>query len=386
MKRNIVPLMIVQFFIFLGFGMIIPVLPEIITNLHVPSHHLGMLLSSYSLASFLTAPLWGKISDRAGRRPVLLIGILGYSISFFLTGLLIDNLTGLYIARSLNGLFAGALYTAATASIVDMTNETERNRYIGMMGACIGMGFIVGPAIGGMLSHFGNAVPFQIASNLLVILFLYTCFTFKESLNNADEKDTGNPFKRFIHLPASSIGLFFITFTISMALAGLEGTYQLFGKQAIGITPLQIGIIFLASGLVDAFIQGGLIRYIRNGDEKRYIIIGQIISATGLFLIPFITNLLWAGICLSIFTAGNALVRTCTLSFLTKQVKSDHGTISGLNYSFDSLGRIIGPIFFTMIFTSQGAVSFIVGGMMTMLSIGLVILFSKKQHTYGSEM
>ncbi|HDR4605596.1 MULTISPECIES: MFS transporter [Bacillus cereus group] len=220
MKGNIVPLMVVQFFIFLGFGMIIPVLPEIITNLHVPSHHLGMLLSSYSLASFLTAPLWGKISDRAGRRPVLLIGILGYSISFFLTGLLIDNLTGLYIARSLNGLFAGALYTAAT----------------------------------------------------------------------------------------------------------------------------------------------------------------------GLFLIPFITNLLWAGICLSIFTAGNALVRTCTLSFLTKQIKSDHGTISGLNYSFDSLGRIIGPIFFTMIFTSQGAISFIVGGMITMLSIGFVILFSKKQHTYGSEL
>ncbi|MGR5981311.1 MFS transporter [Bacillus cereus] len=171
-----------------------------------------------------------------------------------------------------------------------------------------------------------------------------------------------------------------------MALAGLEGTYQLFGKQAIGITPLQIGIIFLASGLVDACIQGGLIRYIRNGDEKRYMIIGQIISATGLFLIPFITNLLWAGICLSIFTAGNALVRTCTLSFLTKQIKSDHGTISGLNYSFDSLGRIIGPIFFTMIFTSQGAISFIVGGMITMLSIGFVILFSKKQHTYGSEL
>ncbi|MEB9505574.1 MFS transporter [Bacillus anthracis] len=386
MNRNIVPLMVVQFFIFLGFGMIIPVLPEIITNLHVPSHHLGMLLSSYSLASFLTAPLWGKISDRAGRRPVLLIGILGYSISFFLTGLLIDNLTGLYIARSLNGLFAGALYTAATASIVDMTNENERNRYIGLMGACIGMGFIVGPAIGGMLSNFGNAVPFQIASNLLVILFLYTCLTFKESLNNAKEKIIGNPLKKFFHLPAASIGLFFITFTLSMALAGLEGTYQLFGKQAIGITPLQIGIIFLASGLVDACIQGGLIRYIRNGDEKRYMIIGQIISATGLFLIPFITNLLWAGICLSIFTAGNALVRTCTLSFLTKQIKSDHGTISGLNYSFDSLGRIIGPIFFTMIFTSQGAISFIVGGMITMLSIGFVILFSKKQHTYGSEL
>ncbi|MDR4329806.1 MFS transporter [Bacillus pseudomycoides] len=386
MKRNIIPLMTVQFFIFLGFGMIIPVLPEIITNLGVPSHHLGMLLSSYSLISFLTSPFWGKISDRIGRRPVLLIGILGYSISFFLTGIVIDNLVGLYISRGLNGLFAGALYTAATASIVDMTTETERNRYIGMLGACIGMGFIIGPAIGGMLSHFGNAVPFQIASNLLIILFLYTFFTFKESLNNTEEKDAENSFKKFVRLPAASIGLLFITFTISMALAGLESTYQLLGKKAFDITPFQVGIIFLASGLVDAFIQGGLIRYIRNGDEKRYIIIGQVISATGLFLIPFITNLLWAGICLSIFTAGNALVRTCTLSFLTKQVKTDHGTISGLNFSFDSLGRIIGPIFFTMIFTSQGAVSFIVGGIITMLSTGLVIIFSKKQHTYGSEL
>nr|WP_231382372.1 MFS transporter [Bacillus sp. 105MF] len=367
-------------------NLIIPVLPEIITNLGVPSHHLGMLLSSYSLISFLTSPFWGKISDRIGRRPVLLIGILGYSISFFLTGIVIDNLVGLYISRGLNGLFAGALYTAATASIVDMTTETERNRYIGMLGACIGMGFIIGPAIGGMLSHFGNAVPFQIASNLLIILFLYTFFTFKESLNNTEEKDAENSFKKFVRLPAASIGLLFITFTISMALAGLESTYQLFGKKAFDITPFQVGIIFLASGLVDAFIQGGLIRYIRNGDEKRYIIIGQVISATGLFLIPFITNLLWAGICLSIFTAGNALVRTCTLSFLTKQVKTDHGTISGLNFSFDSLGRIIGPIFFTMIFTSQGAVSFIVGGIITMLSTGLVIIFSKKQHTYGSEL
>ncbi|WP_026008741.1 tetracycline resistance MFS efflux pump [Bacillus sp. 105MF] len=375
-----------SFILFLHQNLIIPVLPEIITNLGVPSHHLGMLLSSYSLISFLTSPFWGKISDRIGRRPVLLIGILGYSISFFLTGIVIDNLVGLYISRGLNGLFAGALYTAATASIVDMTTETERNRYIGMLGACIGMGFIIGPAIGGMLSHFGNAVPFQIASNLLIILFLYTFFTFKESLNNTEEKDAENSFKKFVRLPAASIGLLFITFTISMALAGLESTYQLFGKKAFDITPFQVGIIFLASGLVDAFIQGGLIRYIRNGDEKRYIIIGQVISATGLFLIPFITNLLWAGICLSIFTAGNALVRTCTLSFLTKQVKTDHGTISGLNFSFDSLGRIIGPIFFTMIFTSQGAVSFIVGGIITMLSTGLVIIFSKKQHTYGSEL
>ena len=161
-----------------------------------------------------------------------------------------------------------------------------------------------------------------------------------------------------------------------MALAGLEGTYQLFGKQAIGITPLQIGIIFLASGLVDACIQGGLIRYIRNGDEKRYIIIGQIISATGLFLIPLLRTYYGPAF---VYPSSQLETRSYELVLypFNKTSKSDHGTISGLNYSFDSLGRIIGPIFFTMIFTSQGAVSFIVGGMMTMLSIGFVILFSK---------
>ena len=117
-----------------------------------------------------------------------------------------------------------------------------------------------------------------------------------------------------------------------MALAGLEGTYQLFGKQAIGITPLQIGIIFLASGLVDACIQGGLIHYIRNGDEKTLHYNRTNHFCNRPIFNPFYYELTMGRHLFIHLHAGNALVRTCTLSFLTKQVKSDHGTISGLNY------------------------------------------------------
>ena len=149
MKKSLFILMSVQFLVYLGFGIIIPVLPEVILQENYNEVHVGGLLTVYALASFFTAPLWGMLSDRIGRKTLILTGLIGFSLSFWLFSLFFDSLVMLYLSRVVGGLFSGALYTAVTGFIADLSDEENRNKYMGFMGMSIGLGFIFGPAIGG---------------------------------------------------------------------------------------------------------------------------------------------------------------------------------------------------------------------------------------------
>ncbi|CAM5527050.1 MFS transporter OS=Lysinibacillus sphaericus OX=1421 GN=LS41612_02530 PE=4 SV=1 [Lysinibacillus sphaericus] len=143
MIKPILLLMSVQFLVYLGFGIIIPVLPEVIVQNDWQNIHVGGLLTVYSLASFFTAPLWGKLSDKVGRKQLILTGLVGFSLSFIIFSMFIDHLTMLYVSRIVGGLFSGALYTAVTGFIGDMSSEEDRNKYMGFMGMSIGLGFIL---------------------------------------------------------------------------------------------------------------------------------------------------------------------------------------------------------------------------------------------------
>ncbi|WP_371933360.1 MFS transporter [Halobacillus litoralis] len=159
MKKTIGLLTLIQFFVYIGFGIIIPVIPELIANMNGSAIHIGWLLAVYSLASFLTARLWGGIADRIGRRKVILIGLLGFTVSFLMFALFINHLAALYVSRMIGGLFAGALYTGSMSYVADITSNENRNKYMGFVGMAIGLGFILGPAIGGLLSEVSIAFP-----------------------------------------------------------------------------------------------------------------------------------------------------------------------------------------------------------------------------------
>ena len=161
MKKAILLLMSVQFFVYLGFGIIIPILPEVIIEQGFSKVHVGGLITVYALASFFTAPLWGALSDRTGRKKLILTGLFGFSLSFFLFALFMENLPLLYASRVVGGIFSGALYTAVTGFVADMTDEENRNKYMGLLGMSIGLGFIFGPAIGGVLGHVSYQLPFH---------------------------------------------------------------------------------------------------------------------------------------------------------------------------------------------------------------------------------
>ncbi|GGA39899.1 MFS transporter [Psychrobacillus lasiicapitis] len=382
MKKTLFVLMSIQFLVYLGFGIIIPVLPEVILHQHYHEIHVGGLLTVYSLAAFFTAPFWGMLSDRVGRKTLILVGLVGFSLSFWLFSLFFDSLFMLYLSRVVGGLFSGALYAAVTGFAADLSDEENRNKYMGFLGMSIGLGFIFGPAIGGVLGHVNLALPFIVSALLLLAIFVYAFIILKEP------ERTGEANKRAL-LPKGAASLwsyrikylFLFSFMVTFLLAGLEATFQLFQIERIDITPLQIGYLFMFSGFVDAAIQGGVVRRIKNGTETKWLLYAQIFTAIGLFMTVFTNSIFWAGFSLCVFTAGNALARTTIVSLTSKESGGRYGTAAGMAYSMDNLGRIIGPLLFAWLFTVQPDNIYVLSGVLAILSIGLIFAFRNSKKT-----
>ncbi|CAG7604685.1 Tetracycline resistance protein, class C [Paenibacillus solanacearum] len=376
MKKQLAIIMVLLMTIFIGFGIIIPVLPDAVTGSGRDSFHLGMLLSVYSLASFLMSPIWGALSDRIGRRPLIMIGTLGFSVSFFVFGIAGDNLLLMYVSRILGGLFSGAATACAVAYVADITSEENRTKGMGLVGMSIGLGFIFGPAVGGLLSHFGTEVPFFVSSALALATFVFALFMLPESLTPEKRR---LPKEAKVSRWAAFVGslkyLYVLSFFVSFSLAGLEATLLLFEGDKIGADATQLGIMFAVSGVVGALIQGGVVRrLIKKGQEARVIGIGLVLSAIGFVLILFSSNLLTASIYLSVFAAGNALIRPCVTSLITQKTKVGQGVASGLSSSMDSLGRITGPLLGAGIYDYSQSMPFLIGAA---LSVGAIYLLAR---------
>jgi multidrug resistance protein len=367
--------------IFIGFGIIIPILPEVVKSAGATFHN-ALLLSVYSAASFLMSPIWGSISDRIGRRPIIMIGLLGFCLSFLIFGFAGGHLWIMYVSRVLGGLFSGAATACAVAYVADITTEENRTKGMGLVGMSIGLGFIFGPAIGGILSKWGTALPFFVAAGLSFATFLFALSVLKESLppemrtSKQVHKQRNNP-SRWSAFAGSLKYLYMLSFFVTFTLAGLEATLQYFQMAKIGATPFDIGMMFLASGIVGALIQGGVVRrLVKNGAEQRVIAIGLILSAVGFFLLLLSSSLLTAAIYLSVFGAGNALIRPCVISLITQRTKVGQGVATGLNSSMDSLGRIAGPLMAGAVFTLNQSLPFLIGGVLSIAATVLLFRFT----------
>ncbi|MCQ6558206.1 MFS transporter [Paenibacillus mendelii] len=376
-RLGIVMMMLITTFI--GFGIIIPVLPELIKEASPGSveFHTGMMLSIYSAISFVLSPIWGGLSDRIGRRPVILIGVLGFAASFLVFGIADGNLTLMYISRVLGGLFSGAVTSVIVAYVADITPPDQRTKGMGLVGMSIGLGFTIGPGFGGLLSLVSHNTPFYAAAALALITFALAATKLTESLT-PEQRTASHERKpsRWKAFTGSLKYLYVLALFVSLSLAGLEATLQLFGMKRFDVTPLQVGIMFLVCGLVGALVQGGVVRrMIRKGDEPKFIAAGLIISAVG-FLLLVTSHSLWtATVYLAIFGIGNALIRPCVTSLITQKTTVGQGVASGLSSSMDSLGRIIGPLMGAFLFTVNVELPYLIGGFLSLAALLLLLRF-----------
>lgn len=387
--KRMAVVMAVLMITFIGFGIIIPVMPEIIqaADPKEAEMHTGRMLALYSAISFLLSPVWGKLSDRLGRRPIILTGLVGFAASFLLFGLSSDSLTLMYLSRAIGGLFSGAVASVIVAYVADITPPEKRTKGMGLVGMSIGLGFTFGPGFGGLLSVISLETPFYAASALALATFVLALVKLKES--TTPEQRSRNPEQkasRWTAFQGPLKYLYVLAFFVTFTLAGMEATLQFFGMKRFDVTPLQVGLLFFVCGLVGALVQGGVVRRrVKKGEEPKYIVIGLLVSALGFFMLLFAHSLWWATLSLAVFGIGNALIRPCVTSLITQKTKVGQGVASGLSSSMDSLGRIAGPLLGSFLFTVEMGLPYLLGGILCVAALLLVARFRQLDRQESSE-
>ena len=348
----------------LGFGMIIPILPLYAEKLHATDLQIGHLLAIYSVMQLVFAPLWGRLSDRAGRRPVLLVSILG-SCGSQLGYALAPSFVWLVVARGFAGV-CGANIGAAQAYIADVTDERSRAAGMGMLGAAFGLGFVFGPALGGFLSHFGERVPFFVAGALAGVNFLLAVAILREPRTAATRTHartiTWGGLVRTVSNPRLAV-LMLLYFVITFGFANLEGTFALFLQRRFGYERQGASYLYTYIGVLMVIVQGALVRRLapRVG-ERALVVTGTLMMAVGMSLLYFAHHPPLLFIATGILAIGNGMNTPSLSSLISRSAAAQQGGVLGVAQSLGALARIVGPIFGTWTLAFGVGVPYAAGG------------------------
>jgi multidrug resistance protein len=340
----------------LGFGIIIPLLPFYAESFGANALTIGLLGTSFSLMQFLFSPIWGRWSDRIGRKPIIMVGLMGSCVSY-LTLALATSLTLLFVARIIGGI-AGANIPAAQAYIADVTTPANRAKGMGMIGAAFGLGFIFGPAIGGILSRVSPETPMWFASALCLANFVAAWFLLPESRTaNNTTKGLGrmDAFRHALGRPTLLL-LLALYFIVTLAFSGFETTFALFSEAKFGFTTATIGFVFAFIGIVLASVQGMLVgRVVKIVGERRLIPLAILSIAIGIGLIPFVWSIPTLLVALFALAVGMGFNNPALSSMVSKLADpDDQGGILGLASSIASLGRVVGPAWGGYLYDAYG--------------------------------
>jgi MFS transporter, DHA1 family, tetracycline resistance protein len=372
----------------MGWGLIIPVMPKLISQLkgitvNEASSDGAWLIAAYAITQFLFAPIIGNLSDKYGRRPVLLASLLGFGIDYIVLALA-PTYSWLFIGRVIAGI-TGASFTTASAYIADISTPDTRAKNFGMIGAAFGLGFIIGPALGGLLAGLGVRAPFYAAAALCLLNALYGYFILPESLSKqnrrAFEWRKANPFGslQFLRKTPGIGGLAFCFFLIYMAAQAVQGNWSFFTIYRFGWTEGMVGISLAVVGLLVGAVQGGLTRVInpKLGDEKS-IYLGLFLYTIGLVLFG-IANQGWMMFVFLIPYCLGGIAGPSLQSTMAGHVQpNQQGQLQGALTSLMSLTTIFGPLIMNNLFkyfTTDKVpfhfpgISFIVGAFFMLMSL-----------------
>ena len=349
------PLLIIFLTIFIdlvGFGIVIPLLPFYAEELKATPFDIGILVSSYSLMQFIFSPIWGNLSDRYGRRPILFLTILGASAGYWIIGFA-NVLWMLYAGRILAGIMGGNLSTAQ-AYIADVTSRENRAKGMGLFGMAFGLGFILGPALAGVLSRFGVHVPFIFAAVLSMCNAILLYFILPES-RKPSERAAERRRSRFADLAEAlkspRFGLITVEyFLVIAAFAMMTTGFAYYMMVKFGYNAEKTGYLLAYIGFLSAFIQGGVFgRLAERFGEARLVIFGSALLVLSLFAVPYIgadfggLPILLLG--MAGFSLGNSIASPALTSLASKTAsEEEQGKSFGIMQSAASLGRVIGPL------------------------------------------
>jgi MFS transporter, DHA1 family, tetracycline resistance protein len=379
-KRALLTVFLTILLDLIGFGMILPFLTFYAQEFHATPLQIGLLFSSYSLTQLLCAPLLGRLSDRAGRRPVLLGSIAGSAISYVIFALA-PNYAVLLLARSLSGV-AAANYAIAQAYMADVSSPQERSRAMGLVGAAFGLGFVLGPALGGILEQLGGTVaplghlgprlvPFA-AAGLSALNLLIAAMALPESLSPELRRSAASRGGSWLGLrelrevwrDTPLRGLMVLFFLVMFCFSMMETTLALFCQARFGFGARETSWLFVFVGIVLVIVQGGLLgRLVRRFGERRLILSGIVLMALGLALLPLtpvtippVWSRLWLlFLGLLLLAVGNGIHNPSTTGLLSRLAgEESQGSTIGLSRSFGALARILGPSAGTWIFAAAG--------------------------------
>ena len=365
MKRS--PLIVIFTTVFIdlvGFGIVIPVLPFYAegTAFNATPRMVGLLFASYSIMQLIFSPVLGSLSDKYGRRPVLLLSIIGTGIGFLILGLATTVLM-LFVGRILDGITGGNISTAQ-AYIADITTKENRAKGMGLIGAAFGLGFIFGPAIGGILSQWGIHVPFFFAAALCFANALLLYFTLPETVtpDHPARNMAGGRSWRQVFLSLKQPRLAFVLviyFLFVVAFSIMTTSFSLYTMFRFGYDAQHTGYLFAYVGLIAVIIQGGLIgRLVKRFGELPLVMFGAFCFAISLFAVPFVGPaagglgaLLIGG---GVFSMGNSLATPALTSLASKSVGAEQqGVVLGVTQSTASLARAVGPSLAALLISSS---------------------------------
>ncbi len=380
----------------LGFGIMIPLIPYMGDRFGASPAEITWTLAAYSVCQFVAAPIWGRISDRFGRRPVLIIGLIGACIGYVILAYA-TSLTGLFVSRIIGGLMAGNI-SAAFAYASDVSKPEDRAKSLGMIGAAIGIGFMLGPAIGGALAGSDPATanfvrPAVVSCALALLAILLVVFVLPESRTVAQRvagETTGesrSPFALLKRLPRLRAIIVAATLVVS-AQAILESISALWAFKRFGFGPRDAGLLLLSLALVAVIMQGGLVRVLvpRYG-EQRVATFGAIAYVVGLLIVAFAPVFWIAVVGLLACGAGVGAYQPAASSLASRQSdESNRGAVMGTFQASGSLARIIGPAISGPVFGLWGASApFLVAIAFVVPAVFILLNLPAARETNGDE-
>ena len=381
-KASLNVIFLTVFIDLMGFGILIPILPTFGTKiLHISDFQIGIAVAAYSLMQFLFNPVLGKLSDRFGRRPIILTSLLSTATSYLIFSFT-DSFFLLIFSRVLAGL-GGSNIGVAQAYIADVTDKSERSKGMGVIGAAFGLGFVFGPLIGGYLSNFSYAIAGFGSATFSFMAFLFAFFALPESLK---EKDTSKISYKLFDLKFTkevfkipSVGLLItLFFIIVFSMANIYGTFSILGYKVYGFTDQQNGILFGINGLTGAIVQGGLIRILsKKFSDKPLVLAGTFFMVIGLGMLPYGENFWGVSMVMIVLSIGTGILQPTLMSMVSKYSPDrKQGAILGLNQSIASFARVLGPLWGGFSFDYLGyQFPFLTGAAFTFVTFLITLIY-----------